>query len=889
MSFVGVMEEDKDRRMDSGGAFKRMNSMDKAYNCDTLFNLNNKTREDDRDLLCMAFAKEEEEGSSSHKQLCTPVKMMVVAKKLVENHEGELQLIATVMQTPVGLSPATINDSFNEDREKREYFFRMRVNDGAHEHDTCFTTRKVKKANTETNLYTEVSTTFLAKLPLIKRQVFSLHPFHIMALETTIELTSCVGTLGGHREDTIDSDDEAGGHSGRTKKHGAKKHDAKKKIELRPNLLCNTKDKRSILHVKGGESGADAMRSYDFVELSPTVEIKFDGGKGKSYYAPAIKITWFVYRGWVQGFLETIMPIIFAVFCNALNTKFFYDDNENQIDYLANTLAIGLTVVFIIPQLSSNDESFEQKANVNHAYVTLLFLGLISSLAGGEWYLDSSTETEKEVWQFFALYVSNVLTMGSLLIPLSSCIRFVKVQRLISATSRARQGPDDCHSEEMAGKCSFLDQPEKKIGDEIGNWAPFFVQDWERSKAEKKNGGPRKDLGVNPDINYPAGSDERAGWKAVYAKKAALSAAQLKKVVPQAGGKGKQALLELRESALQAATPAQLRELYALERLGGTPPDNRQQLEDELRAHWACGSVRLSARVSRWTTAYWNWLMGVYTRTSEDLGPGRPSASGRQHEGRAVTDSAAPLDGVVSGITIAELGAWQVMPTGFVDRATGKAEAPVRKRSSSRAIRAAGGREARRIRPTAAAAAGVGGGGGGGGGAAAGGRRVHLPPLGGPAAGRAGGAGRKGSVRVHGWAKGDSLDVKDVTGTWARAEVVQVRPDPAELKVHYVAWGSQWDEWLSPGRPDHAARMAKLGTHVFTGHAPPRAEQRLECCREGGAQQRGEWLVARVEEVDQAKGYRVRYHGLGEVEDEWVARADSSRRLVPFGTHHQMA
>ena len=47
-------------------------------------------------------------------------------------------------------------------------------------------------------------------------------------------------------------------------------------------------------------------------------------------------------------------------------------------EYLGNEIAIGLTVVFMIPQLSRT-ESFNNDFGVNHLYVLLIFVGLIVS------------------------------------------------------------------------------------------------------------------------------------------------------------------------------------------------------------------------------------------------------------------------------------------------------------------------------------------------------------------------------------------------------------------------------------------------------------------------------------------------------------------------------
>jgi hypothetical protein len=45
---------------------------------------------------------------------------------------------------------------------------------------------------------------------------------------------------------------------------------------------------------------------------------------------------------------------------------------------------------------------------------------------------------------------------------------------------------------------------------------------------------------------------------------------------------------------------------------------------------------------------------------------------------------------------------------------------------------------------------------------------------------------------------GDPVDV-EWKGSWWKAEVVKTRAGP-EYFVHYVGWGSDWDEWVPPDR-----------------------------------------------------------------------------------------
>ena len=113
-------------------------------------------------------------------------------------------------------------------------------------------------------------------------------------------------------------------------------------------------------------------------------------------------MTFYLYRDARQPFLETIAPIIFALFASALNAKQFEEFLANvvvrsrrpvvlwclhivevsiswrQFGMLAQ--AIGFTLVLMVPRLSQN-ESFLATFQVNHIYVALIFLSLVVSAA----------------------------------------------------------------------------------------------------------------------------------------------------------------------------------------------------------------------------------------------------------------------------------------------------------------------------------------------------------------------------------------------------------------------------------------------------------------------------------------------------------------------------
>ncbi|KAH8064977.1 hypothetical protein JL722_1868 [Aureococcus anophagefferens] len=128
--------------------------------------------------------------------------------------------------------------------------------------------------------------------------------------------------------------------------------------ELRPSLMCHCRDRGTSCPCDFDDlTKLDEMKKWEVMNTSPTV-----------------KITFYLYRDATQPFLETIMPLLFAIFTNTLNIIWASDFNE----FLGNELAIGLTLVFLIPSLSEN-ESFNDTFQINHVYVMWIFFSLMVS------------------------------------------------------------------------------------------------------------------------------------------------------------------------------------------------------------------------------------------------------------------------------------------------------------------------------------------------------------------------------------------------------------------------------------------------------------------------------------------------------------------------------
>ena len=247
--------------------------------------------------------------SDKTRQVVVPVYLTLMIKKLVasrsEADEDGISLVGTLIQRPLLYDLASLPRCSGKTATP---YFATRVNEGETSVEGCFDERKVASTKQEIHggVWRATSTTFAANLPMKLYSVFSAHPFHIMATEVMIELTSFTSETGH---------------------------------ELRPSILCHVKDFRNLVRVRDYDSPSkmDEMKKWEIMNSSPTVEYEADGdgidGK-KPFYTPKLRVTFYLYRDARQPFLETIAPIIFALFANALNVVF----SKQFEEFLANVV-----------------------------------------------------------------------------------------------------------------------------------------------------------------------------------------------------------------------------------------------------------------------------------------------------------------------------------------------------------------------------------------------------------------------------------------------------------------------------------------------------------------------------------------------------------------------
>ena len=187
--------------------------------------------------------------SDKTRQVVVPVYLTFMIKKLVasrsEADEDGISLVGTLIQRPLLYDLASLPRCSGKTATP---YFATRVNEGETAVEGCFDERKVASTSQSIHggVWRAASDDFCANLPMKLYSVFSAHPFHIMATEVMIELTSFTSTTGH---------------------------------ELRPSILCHVKDFRNLRKVRDYDSPSkmDEMKKWEIMNSSPTVEYEADG------------------------------------------------------------------------------------------------------------------------------------------------------------------------------------------------------------------------------------------------------------------------------------------------------------------------------------------------------------------------------------------------------------------------------------------------------------------------------------------------------------------------------------------------------------------------------------------------------------------------------------
>ena len=250
------------------------------------------------------------------------------------------------------------------------------------------------------------------------------------------------------------------------------------------------------------------MRMFDVINPNPTVEYVIDSKKddNKQYqtvYCPKVKVTFYMDQDSTVALLNILAPLLFCAIGNTMNTVYLRG-TEDYPDFLANSLALGLTVVFLIPSISST-ESLKNEMNSNTFLSLTLFLGLIFGLF-------SAGLSEKDVeapWRLQSKYylsiVSNIFMYGALLIMGYNAKQYWQLRAKIHAWPPHEESPTT-----FCGRPNTDGHNKKGSEVDLGHIEPF----WDLSDEDEKG---KKIIKVNPlvihGLDDPTGHGQHNLWR----------------------------------------------------------------------------------------------------------------------------------------------------------------------------------------------------------------------------------------------------------------------------------------------------------------------------------------------------------------------------------------
>ena len=136
------------------------------------------------------------------------------------------------------------------------------------------------------------------------------------------------------------------------------------------------------------------------------------------------------------------------------------------------------------------------------------------------------------------------------------------------------------------------------------------------------------------------------------------------------------------------------------------------------------------------------------------------------------------------------------------------------------------------------------------------------------------GAGRLRPLPGSGCASGDYIIACDKADKWCEAKVISTRMgvEGRELKVHFIGFGSKYDEIIPVGVGRF--RPIPIGQHSVVGNC-------LIAC-----DKHGDWYDAKVvavRDVYEGRQLKMQFHGFGPRHDEWITVGNGKLRPVPAG------
>ena len=342
-------------------------------------------------------------------EVVVPVFATLIVKKIIEDTDGKLSLVGTFIQRPLIYDLASFARASGKETLP---YFEMRINEGEAQSEDCFDVRKVARdmnggreaeAVRETGYFTTATANFVTTLPLKLNTVFGEPPFKIVSATILSEMTGFLG-----------------------------KNDENERFELRPSFVAHASDLRTLCSVRDWKDDykMDESSSWNFVTIMPTIEYEYDGGnRGKALYVPKLRVTFYLYKMATGKFIAILMPIVFAFAANTYNIlRCFKQEGTDFADYLANNVALGLAVTFVVPYLLEEAESLTV-----YYYIIWIFGSFVLSLTAYFWHEPLAPngrgpKRSQITWAHFVI----IFQWASLIIPFYNGIqyrrRFTKIR-----------------------------------------------------------------------------------------------------------------------------------------------------------------------------------------------------------------------------------------------------------------------------------------------------------------------------------------------------------------------------------------------------------------------------------------------------------------------------
>ena len=194
---------------------------------------------------------------------------------------------------------------------------------------------------------------------MAKEEIFTVPPYQIVKATALIELTT------SSKETKNTATDPQGGVTTTTT------------TNVRPDLYINPEDERELFIIRNPDD-LNNTSSYNMVTQAASLTVTYENneGKGKTY-CPKYEVAFYMTLPATYKFISTFMPLVFVALLAILNVM----NGEGEGPDVENSIALCLTVVFILPQLSPPGRGDLTKGVMSYLFsnntsIFLLIVGL---------------------------------------------------------------------------------------------------------------------------------------------------------------------------------------------------------------------------------------------------------------------------------------------------------------------------------------------------------------------------------------------------------------------------------------------------------------------------------------------------------------------------------